>query len=122
MSRINLEEMRLSNVYIERGFRFAAKVFTPADNAVINVTDPPLLIVSPAGAIDMLLPAVSEAVRGLAFLVVNNSANAVTFKTSGDAAFTTAIVLAANETTWVVCTGDATAALGWRAVGTASSA
>jgi hypothetical protein len=51
----------------------------------------------------------------------NVSANAITLKTNLDAAFTTAIVLAAGETTQVICTGEATV-LGWRGMATASSA
>lgn len=118
----NLEFNRLFKPFIEAGWRLKAKVWTPADNDVITADDPPLLIASPAGAIDLLMPASNAANQGLLFLIVNNSANAITLKTSADAAFTTAIALAANETTLVVCTGHATAALGWQAVGTASSA
>lgn len=122
MSKVNLEFGRAFKLFIESGWKLKAKVWTPADNDPISADDPPLLIVSPAGAIDLLMPASNAANQGLMFLICNNSANAVTLKTSADAAFTTAIVLAANETTLVVCTGDATAALGWRAIGTASSA
>lgn len=122
MSKINLEFNRLFKPMIESGWRAKAKVWTPADNDVISADDPPLLIASPAGAIDLLMPVSNDANQGLMFLICNNSANAITLKTSADAAFTTAIVLAANETTLVVCTGNATAALGWRAIGTASSA
>lgn len=122
MSRVNLEGNRLADFVIERGFRLGSKEWVPADNEVITVNDPPLLIMAPAGAIDILMPAATATIKGLTFLMMNNSANAITLKTSADAAFTTAIVLAANESTLVTCTGSATAALGWRAVGTASSA
>lgn len=122
MSKVNLEYGRAFKLFIESGWRLKAKVWTPADNDVITADDPPLLIASPAGAIDLLMPASNAQNQGLMFLIVNNSANAITLKTSADAAFTTAIALAANETTLVVCTGHATAALGWQAVGTASSA
>lgn len=121
MSRINTEGNRAADFLIERGWKLANQRWVPADNAVINVNMPPMLIMEPAGAIDILMP-VAAGNAGLMFLMVNNSANAITLKTSGDAAFTTAIALAANETTLVVCTGSATAALGWVAVGTASSA
>lgn len=122
MSRLNIEGNRLADFVIERGLRLRSQEWVPADNAVIDANMPPLLIMAPAGAIDILMPVSNDANKGLTFLMVNNSANAITLKTSADAAFTTAIVLAANETTLVVCTGSATAALGWRAIGTASSA
>lgn len=122
MSKINLEFNRLLKPMIESGWRLKAKVWTPADNDPISADDPPLLIASPAGAVDLLMPVSNDVNQGLTFLIMNNSANAITLKTSADAAFTTAIVLAANETTLVTCTGNATAALGWRAIGTASSA
>lgn len=122
MSKVNLEFGRAFKLMIESGWKLKAKVWTPADNDVITADDPPLLIASPAGAIDLLMPASNAANQGLMFLIVNNSANAITLKTSADAGFTTAIVIGANETTLVVCTGNATAALGWQAIGTASSA
>lgn len=122
MSKVNMEFNRLFKTIIESGWKLASKEWIPADNDTITADDPPLLIAAPAGAIDLLMPASNAANKGLMFLICNNSANAITLKTSGDAAFTTAIVLAANETTLVVCTGHATAALGWRAIGTASSA
>lgn len=122
MSKVNSEFARQFKSIIEAGWKLKAKVWTPADNDVITADDPPLLIASPAGAIDLLLPISNAANQGLMFLIVNNSANAITLKSSLDAAFTTAIALAANETTLVVCTGHATAALGWQAIGTASSA
>lgn len=122
MSRVNTEGNRSADALIERGWKLASQVWVPADNAVIDANMPPLLIMAPAGAIDILMPPSNAANKGLMFLLVNNSANAITLKTSGDAAFATAIVLAANETTLVVCTGHATANLGWAAIGTASSA
>jgi hypothetical protein len=122
MGRVNQEGNRYADIFIERGFRLGSQEWVPVDNEVINANMPPLLIMAPAGAIDILMPASTPERKGLTFVMMNNSANAITLKTSADAAFTTAIVLAANETTMVVCTGHATAALGWRAIGTASSA
>lgn len=122
MSRMNHENSRIDFPFIGAGLRLGSLECVPADNFVIEDDMPPYLIFAPAGAIDVLLPESTAARKGLCFLVSNNSANAITFKTSADAAFTTAIVLAANETTLLVCTGHATAALGWRAIGTASSA
>lgn len=119
--RVNVEGMRLADFVIERGLRLASQEWVPADNAVIDVNMPPLLIVNPAGAIDLLMPTSNAARKGLCFIISNPSANAVTLKTDGDAAFTTAIVLAAGETTLVFCTGSTTQALGWRGMATAAS-
>jgi hypothetical protein len=121
MARANQEDNRFVNPYIEKGLRLAVQEWVPADNAVIDVNMPPLLIMNPAGAIDILMPVSNAANKGLTFFMSNPSANAITLKTSGDAAFTTAIVLAAGESAWVFCTGSATAALGWRAIGTTAS-
>ncbi len=121
MSRVNLEGMRLADFVVERGFRLRSQEWVPADNAVIDANMPTLLIMNPAGAIDILMPPSNDANKGLCFFMSNPSANAITLKTSADAAFTTAIVLAAGESAWVFCTGSATAALGWRAIGTAAS-
>lgn len=107
---------------VKTGWRLGWMDWVPADNEVIDPDAPPYLIMRPAGAIDILMPTSSESIKGLMFLMSNASANAITLKTDGDAAFTTAIVLAANETTLVVCTGSSTQAIGWRAIGTASSA
>lgn len=119
--RTNMEGMKIADFVVERGFRLGSQEWVPADNAVIDEKMPPLLIMAPAGAIDILMPESTPLRKGLTFMMMNNSANAITLKSSADAAFTTAIVLAANETTIVTCTGSATAALGWRALGTAAS-
>jgi hypothetical protein len=120
--RNNTEGNRLANWQSDQGQKMAINRLIPADNHVFDINSPPYTIMAPAGAVDILLPASNAQNEGKWFIITNNSANVVTFKTSGDAAFTTAIVLAAQETTMIICTGDATAALGWRAIGTASSA
>ena len=102
------------------GIKMGTLEFVPADNAVIDADSPFWIIMDPAGAVDILMPAAAGN-KGLMFLMSNISANAITLKTSGDAAFTTAIVLAATESAFVFCTGHATAALGWRAIGTTVS-
>lgn len=93
----------------------------PVDNDVFNLAFPPYVEMNPAGAVDVLLPAVTAKDAGKCWLVSNISANTITFKTAGDAAFTTAIVLATLENTLLFATGSTTAALGWRALGTALS-
>lgn len=120
MSRLNMEGDRLADFFIERGLRLQKKEWVPADNEVLTANDPPLLIMNPAGAIDVLMPAATGN-AGLVFFMSNVSANAITLKTSADAAFATAIVLAAGESAIVWCTGSSTANLGWRSIGTAAS-
>lgn len=120
--RSNGEDQKLYSPIVESRYRLRSMAVTAADNFVIDEDMPPLLFLNNAGAIDVLLPESTEARKGLCFWVWNESANAITMKTSLDAGFTTAIVLAAGEGTMVVCTGSATPALGWRAMGTASSA
>lgn len=122
MSKINLEFNRLFNAVVEAGWKLKPEVWVPASGAAIDAQAPPLQIMAPAGAVNVLLPVSNAANQGLMFFLVNNSGNAITMQSSGGAGFTTAIVLAANESTLVVCTGNATAALGWQAIGTASSA
>lgn len=120
--RNNMEGYRASDLLIERGQRLASINVIPVDNHAFDINYPPLVIMAPAGAIDVLMPVSNDANKGRWFIIQNASGNAITLKTSADAAFTTAIVLAANESTLVWCTGNATAALGWAAIGTASSA
>jgi hypothetical protein len=107
---------------IINGMKLLKMSFVPADNAPLNKDMPTYIEMNPAGAVDVLMPAVTADMAGLMFFLSNISSNTITLKTSGDAAFTTAIVLAAGENCWVVCTGSSTAALGWRGTATASSA
>lgn len=121
MSHVNKFSGLLFNSIIGAGCRFQSAKYVPADNWALPIDSPPLLILTPAGAVDVLMPAVTADMIGKFFIISNDSASAITLKTSGDAAFTTAIVIAAGETTLVFCTGSATAALGWRAMATAAS-
>lgn len=120
--RTNLEDNRAHGLRLGPGTRGRKLSFVPADNAVIDADSPFYIEMNPAGAVDVLMPASSAALAGLMFLMSNISASAITLKTDGDAGFTTAIVLAANEATIVFCTGSTTQAVGWRALATASSA
>jgi hypothetical protein len=113
---------RLEDVIVVKGLKLQKMSFVPADNAPLNKDMPTYIEMNPAGAVDVLMPAVTADMAGLMFFLSNISSSTITLKTSGDAAFTTAIVLAAGENCWVVCTGSSTAALGWRGTATASSA
>lgn len=114
MTRSILENNPIFDPVIEKGFRLRAADIIPADNYVLTVNHPPLLFMTPAGAVDILMPTSSPAIKGLTFIINNVSANTITLKTDGDAAFTTAIVIATTETAWVHCTGSTTQVLGWR--------
>jgi len=120
MSRINLEDNRAWRLKVDGGFKFSTGTLVPATGYVldgtpstlpINIT--PLIFMNPAGAVNVRLPTSSDIRRGTALIFVNLSGNVVTFQTDGGAAFTTALTLAANGATRVVCTGNTTQALGW---------
>lgn len=119
--RIVNEDAELDRVRVRRGLFLGSMSWVPADNEALDPDAPPLLLMTPGGAIDLLMPTSSEALKGLTFLMVNLSANAITLKTDGDAAFTAAIVVAATQATWVVCTGSTTQVVGWRALSAAGT-
>lgn len=119
--RQRLDDAQIFGESIFKGWRLKKMVWVPADNAVFDKGFAPYIELNPAGAVDILLPAVTEADAGLMFLLSNISGNTITLKTAGDAAFTTAIVIATMENTILFCTGSTTAALGWRAIATAPS-
>lgn len=116
MTVSNREGGNLFKNRLGAGSLLQSMTFVATDNLPISFDMPPLLFLNPAGAIDILMPAVTAADIGKFFLIVNLSANAITLKTSADAAFTAAIVIASTQMALVVCTGSATAALGWRAM------
>lgn len=115
MTRVILENNPIFDPVIEKGWRLRAADVIPADNFPLPADGPPLWFMTPAGAVDVLMPTSTAARKGLMFIINNLSANTITLKTDGDAAFTTAIVIATTETAVVFCTGSATQALGWRA-------
>lgn len=119
--RANGEDNKFYDPRIEKGLVLNFMEWVPVDNEAIDPDSPPWLIMNPAGAIDILMPDGSLLPKGLAFFMSNISANIITLKTFGDAAFTTAIVLAAGESAWVINYGGSTAALQWRASATAPS-
>lgn len=120
MSHVNLFGQKIFDSILSGGNRFQMATIIPADNYALPIDSPPFLLLNPAGAVDVLLPAAAGN-AGKFFIVFNISASTITFKTSDDAAFTTAIALATLEGTILFCTGSATAALGWRALATALS-
>lgn len=113
--RTNMEGFRMRDVLVGPGYQLASATLVPADNYPLSANAPPLLFLNPAGAVDVLMPTSTSARKGLVFIFVNLSGNVITLKTDADAAFTTAITVAATSTTRVVCTGDTSQVLGWRA-------
>lgn len=114
--RNTMENNDFFNPLIRKRLRFSAAAIIPADNYVLDIDTPPLLLLTPAGAIDILMPTSSDARKGVTFIMVNLSANTITLKTDGDAAFTAAIAIASTQSAIVVCTGSATQVVGWRAI------
>lgn len=115
MSRVNESDARTYRPRLEAGVRLGTMEHIPADNFILSADAPTVQIMNPAGAIDVLMPPSNAANKGLLFIIMNVSANTITLKTDGDAAFTQAIAVAAQQTSYVICTGSATAASGWRA-------
>jgi hypothetical protein len=115
MARINLEGLRARDIRHGPGFVWQSATLVPADNYAVPIDAPPVLFMNPAGAIDVLLPTSNQVRKGTIFIFVNLSGNVITLKTDADAAFTTAITVAATASTRVICTGDSSQALGWRA-------
>lgn len=114
MGRMNMEGARLRDMLHCAGFQYQSTEWVPADNYALPIDAPPLLFPNPAGAIDILMPTSTVARKGKVFIFVNLSANIITLKTDGDAAFTTAITVAATAAQRVVCTGNTSQVLGWR--------
>lgn len=119
--RTTMENNDVYDPLIRRGFRLAAATIIPADNYVLDANAPPLLLMNPAGAVDVLMPTSNAARQGLTFHIVNLSANTITLKTDGDAAFTAAIAIASTQMAVVICSGSATQAIGWRAMTAAAT-
>ncbi len=113
MSRVNLEGLRARDIRYGPGFQFQSEVLTLATGAAIDPNSPPMLFTNPGGAVSYKLPTSTDARRGLVFIFANLSGNVVTLQTDGGAAFATAISVAANAATRVVCTGNTTQNLGW---------
>jgi hypothetical protein len=113
---MNMEDVRFRNCRWGKGVYFEAASFVPADNFVLTVDHPPLLFLTPAGAIDILMPTSTLLRQGLTFFVHNLGGATITFKTDGDAAFATAAALATTQNCIMQCTGSTTQNLGWRKI------
>lgn len=118
MSRVNLDDNRIQDALHPSGFKMGQMDLVPTDNYVLTKSHPPVLRMTPAGAIDVLLPASTDETRGMVFWIHNIGAGGViTLKTSGDVALSPAITIAVSGG-WVMvqCTGSATANAGWKVV------
>lgn len=113
--RVQLEDNDILNPFIRQGFRFNTATIIPATGFVVDQNMPTFLDMTPAGAINVLMPPSSQAIKGLVFIFTNFGAGGViTLQTSGGAAFATAITVAiSGGVTRVRCTGSPTANLGW---------
>lgn len=115
MTHVNLQGQRTRGLRVGPELVFGSEVLTPANNFVVDPNSEPFIFMNPAGAVTVWMPTSSALRRGLAFVFVNLSANIITLGTDAGAGFTTAITVPATGATRVVCTGDTTQALGWRA-------
>lgn len=109
------EDNDLFNPFIRQGFRLNVGTIIPANGFVVDPNMPTFLDMTPAGAINVLMPPSTAARKGLVFIFTNFGAGGViTLQTDGGAAFATAVTVAINGgVTRVRCTGNPTANLGW---------
>ena len=105
-SRTEVADTHVFNSLHSRRMKMQVLETVPADNFAIQADFPPCLIFTPAGAIDVLMPAVTADLRGMMFFISNVGAGGViTLKTSADAAFSPAITISAGASAIVICTG-----------------
>jgi hypothetical protein len=116
MTRVISENMPLWDPIIEKGYKNRVMNLIPANGFAIPADSPPLLLLNPAGAVNILMPASTLARAGLRFTIVNLSGSTITIQTDGGAAFASAIAIATTQMAELVCTGNTTANLGWRAL------
>lgn len=111
-SRTQLVDTRIENSDITRRAKIGfLDLGTVADNFVISADFPPILRLNAAGAIDVLMPAVTADMKDMVFFLWNASGFTITLKTSADAAFSPAISIATVSGRMVVCDGTT-----WRQV------
>jgi hypothetical protein len=95
MSRINLDDNRTWGLSLGPRTVFQTEQGVQVTADVISPDSPPMILLAPAGAINMRLPPSNPATAGAArkgqiFIFVNTGGNVVTLQTSTGAAFTTA--------------------------------
>jgi len=112
-SHENLADGNIAGMLQQRKWKWNAPIIIPVTGYQLTVDHPSAMFLNPAGAVNVQMP--SEAgQQGLAFLLFNISANAITIVNSAGNAFTVPIALAANQAGLFLCTGLA-ALTGWRA-------
>lgn len=112
MSRVNLDDNKTYGLRL--GPKTIYENMTTAGATTLTAGSPTLVFLGAAGAVN--LPPSSgagAAEKGQVFIFANLTAGAIAIQTSAGGAFTTAISVAANASGRVVCTGSATAGLGW---------
>lgn len=118
MSRMNMDDNRTWGLQLGPRTVFQNEQGVQITADVVAADSPPVIFLNPAGAINMKLPPSNPATAGAArkgqiFIFVNLSASIVTLQTTAAAAFTTAVTVAANAATRVICTGNTSEPLGW---------
>lgn len=105
-TRSEVIDTSLANTLQRRRMKSAMLDVVPADNFAIQADFPTFIRMTPAGAIDVLMPAVTADIAGLIFFLSNVGAGGIiTLKTSADAAFSPAITIAVNASAIVICDG-----------------
>lgn len=116
MSRINLEDNKTYGLRL--GSKTVLESGTIGAATILTKDSPPVQFITAAGAINVQLPPSDpanplSAVKGQIICFANLAGGVTTVQSFGGAAFTTAISVAANAATRVICTGSATLGLGW---------
>ena len=109
--RSNIEAARISDCIFNAGNRMGAAVLGVTTSYTIPSGSPPLLILTPTNATNVLLPASPR--LGDTYTIINGAGTALvlTLQTSAGAALVPPITPTQNETATVVYCG---ATLGWR--------
>jgi hypothetical protein len=110
---MNLDDNKARGLRAGAGFIIEGMDIVPADNYQLTFNHPQYIRATPAGAIDILMPTSSPDKKGHIFIVKNLGGATITFKTDGDAAFTTALSAATTVLVRLICTGNPSQVLGW---------
>lgn len=114
--RSNIEHARLRNCRIGVGRIHEVLTFIAPNAFALPIDSPPMLLLNPAGAVNILMPTSTAARAGQRFTIVNRGGGSITLQTDGGAGFTAAIVITNTQMAEVVCTGLTSQVVGWAAM------
>ena len=105
MSRQNSEDAEFWRPLIKQGMKFASQtIVLAADNYAIDIDQPPVLWIDPAGSKDVLLPLATTA-KFLFFVIINTADAAENLTVKDVAEAGTITVIGQNEIGVYFCDG-----------------